>query len=54
MLFMWQNKSFLKKLSFDKIDVSTTNQCYIKKNIRDWDKLKENYEHKESHKDFEN
>ena len=28
---MWQNKSFFKKLSFEKINISTINQYYIKK-----------------------
>ena len=49
MLFMWQDKSLFKKLSFEKIDVSTTNQCYTKKRTRDWDELRESCEYKEFH-----
>ena len=35
-LRMWKNRSFCKKLSQRKCDVSTTIKYYIKKNIENW------------------
>ena len=49
---MWQNKSLLKRLSFEKIDVSTIDQRYTKKRTRDWDELRESCEYRKFHEYF--
>ena len=54
MLYMWKNKLLCAKLSIQKINVSTTNQRYIKKRIRNKNLLKETRATKEIHEYFKN